>query len=336
MIRLLNWEYWPANIANLPVIAFWLYFSARARHLFFFSAANPAIETGGLLGESKFSILEQLSPAFKPATLFVPAGTAAGSLLSMMRERGIEFPVIAKPNVGERGRGVEKITDEQGLADYLSRRPVDILVQTFVAAPEEFSVLYHRFPGEQTGHISSLCHKVHLHVVGDGRRTVKELVMDSPRALFQWEAQSKNWPLDQVPAAGEVVPLCPLGNHSRGAMFVNANQHIDEQLVRVFDNISRGLQGVHLVRFDLKVRSLAALRAGEGISVVEINGVGGEPAHIYDPGYSAAKAYRDLFRHWKTIYEVARAVNRLGVPYMSLAEGLTRFRAYLRHLRHFS
>ncbi len=336
LIRLLNWEYWPAKIANLPVIAFWLYFSAKARHLFFFSAANPAIETGGILGESKINILNQLPAELKPRTLFLAAGTPPESVLQAMKNQNLSFPVILKPNVGERGRGVEKISDQQALEAYLRLRQVDLLVQAFVEGPEEFSVLYHRFPGEQTGRISSLCHKVPLHVVGDGNRTVEALVMDSPRARFQWKAHSSEWPLNRVPLAGETVLLCPIGNHARGAKFLNANEHIDEQLVRVFDKISQGLHGIYVARFDLKAGSLESLKAGEGISIVEINGVGGEPAHIYDPGYPVRMAYRDLFQHWRTIYEVALEANRLGVSYMSWPEAVARFRAYLQHIRHFT
>jgi hypothetical protein len=53
MTRLTQWEYWPFEVIYLPIFVYWLWLSVKARSLFFFSAANPSIENGGMLGESK-------------------------------------------------------------------------------------------------------------------------------------------------------------------------------------------------------------------------------------------------------------------------------------------
>jgi len=172
LIRLMNWEYWPAQITNIPVVAFWLYFAAKARHLFFFSAANPAIETGGVLGESKINILDQIPQTYKPQTRYVEAQTPLNTWIQILDESGINYPIILKPNVGERGNGVERIEDQEQLSRYLEKYPIDLILQEYISYPGEYSVLYYRFPDAEGGKITSLCRKEYLSVTGDGERSL--------------------------------------------------------------------------------------------------------------------------------------------------------------------
>jgi hypothetical protein len=59
---------------------------------------------------------------------------------------------------------------------------------------------------------------------------------------------------------------------------------------------------------------------------MELNGVGSEPAHIYQPGFSIREAYRVLFFHWKQLFEISRKNRKLGVEYMSLSEAWSKYR----------
>lgn len=336
-IRLLNWEYWPAKLTNLPVLGFWLYFAIKARHLFYFSAANPAIETGGVLGESKIDILHQIPAKYKPTTIFLPANSSFAAVLQQINATNLDFPLIIKPNVGERGRGVEKITSEDELAAYLSHADTALIIQAYIDFPEEYSVLHYRFPDENRGKITSLCHKVYLSVTGDGETSLRGLIKAYPRALLQLSALEERLgtQMEEVPGLGEKVLLMPIGNHARGTMFIDANAEIDQALTETFDHISRQLEGIYVCRYDLKCESLAALKRGEGFKILEINGVVGEPAHIYHPNYPVGRAYRDLFDHWRTIYEVGVRAHSQGVPYMSFKEGWGRLWDYVRYLKDF-
>jgi hypothetical protein len=67
------------------------------------------------------------------------------------------------------------------------------------------------------------------------------------------------------------------------------------------------------------------------VKIVELNGAGGEPTHIYETGYPLFRACGDLLHQWKIIDEVSRLNHRSGVPYMPLAEGVAKFRAYLNY-----
>ena len=318
-----HWEYWPAWLFNIPVVLIWLWHGLRAGSLFFFAAANPAIETGGLLGESKADIMKQLPDRWKPKAVFVPHGTESAKLAGLMENASLSFPVFAKPNIGERGFRVAKINNAEALLDYHGvKNGFDYLIQEYVAWPLELSVLHYRYPGSNKGTISSICVKKYLTVTGDGKRSLGQLIDDYPRARFQQEKLLERWEdaWSNIPEKGEEVLLVPVGNHARGATFIDANHEIDEALCKVFDEIGNSLEGILFARYDLKCASLEALRKGRDFAIMEINGAGAEPAHIYDPENALLRAYHDMYRHWNALFRVSKAQHAQGVPYMSWRE----------------
>jgi hypothetical protein len=336
--RLLHWEYWPAWLFNLPILGIWLFFSLRARSLFFFSAVNPTIPTGGVLGESKKDIIRQLPRQWLPPTCFIPAAPASTQqkqIEKWMKAENQSFPIILKPNVGERGMLVKKINRREELASYLEKNRIDYLAQEFVSLPVELSVTYHRFPGATAGTITSLCRKEHLKVTGDGRRSLNELILDYPRARLQRE-QLKNLhgkALNRIPGAGEVTELVPIGNHCRGATFLDENRKIDQDLTRMFDELSRQMPDIHFGRFDLKCNSLEELKEGRDFRILEFNGIAADPAHVFDPANSIRNAYRDYYRQWKIIYEISREQRKRGVKPMRWAEARRSLTDYIRYKR---
>lgn len=335
-IQLSNWEFWPASIANIPLLLFWAWFALRSRSPLFFSAANPVIETGGLWGESKFHILQRIPKSHLPLTLFIPAGSTAAEALGKMQAAGLGFPIIAKPNVGERGFLVAKIESTQALADYVARHPVDFLIQEFIDLPMELAVLYHRFPDSRRGQVTSVCLKETLRVTGDGHRSVAELMQLSPRARLQADRFEKNFPelMRHIPADREILELEPIGNHSRGTCFLNGNHLIDERLNAAFDRVALQMEGIHYGRFDLKCLSMEDIKDNGNFIVMEFNGVGGEPAHIYDPSYPVWKKYRDFYRHWRIIYRIHREQARCGIKSMGLGEAIDSLRTYFNYKKH--
>lgn len=334
-----NWEYWPVWLANIPTVLFWLYFAARARKLFFFSTANPGIETGGVLGESKINILRRIPTDVLPITLFVPAGEDDPALLSdRIKTAGLAFPIIAKPDVGERGFRVEKLNDAADLETYLSSNKADFLIQEFVGLPLEISVMYYQFPGRTDGTVTSICVKEMLHVTGNGEDTVESLMKNYERASLQLGRfrREKASLLARVPEPGEKLLLEPIGNHSRGTTFLNGNHHIDEAITGVFTTIGRKMEGVFYGRFDLKCESIELLRQGKSLKILEFNGVTAEPAHIYDPAYPIRRAYRDIYRHWHILYQIYRRQKKRGVEAMGLREAVravTEYRRYMKSAR---
>ena len=335
-VKWTNWEYYPVYIANIPTVFFWLYFGIRSRSLFYFSTVNPVIETGGVMGESKINIFNRLPKDTIPKTIFISAEDKdIAHILDKIKAAGIVFPFIAKPDVGERGFLVEKISDEKTLEQYLSKVTVDFLVQDFIAHPLEVSILYYKYPDKQEGHITSVCLKKTLAVLGDGASSVEHLMETYPRARFQLERFRKDYPdlLEVVPAKGESLELEPIGNHCRGTTFLNGNHHIDKDMVSVFDDIMNQMEGIHYGRFDMKCESIEALKQGKGFKILEFNGIASEPAHIYDPSYSVLQAYRDIYSHWKIIFKLSKVQRKKGISAMSLSEAYHSVRTYFKYMR---
>lgn len=320
-IRLFHWEYWSFYVVYAPMIVYWLILSIRARTLFFCSAANPGIEVGGVLGESKINILNRVPEHLKPKTVFVAKDLPMSQVLQAIEAAGIRFPVIAKPNIGQRGNMVEKLDTPQALENHIKRWAIDFLIQDFIDYPEEFSVFHHYYPDGRSG-ITSFTLKKFLSVTGDGISTIETLVKNSPRALLQLPSLQKKKAdiLQTIPQKGEVVKLETIGNHCRGTSFLNGNPLIDEQLVRTFDRITSQIEGINFCRYDLKCTSLEDLKAGKNIKILEINGVGAEPAHIYDPDYPFFQGQKDIFHQWNMIYDLSFAYHREGVPFISFKE----------------
>ena len=335
-VKLTNWEYYPIYIINIPTVFFWIYFGIRARALFYFSAVNPVIETGGVMGESKINILNRLPEYAIPKTIFIKKETAQlSSTLKSISKKGIVFPLIAKPDVGERGFLVEKIANKAELSIYLKKITVDFIIQDFVKLPLEVSVLYYRMPDETKGTITSLCVKKTLSVTGDGISNIEQLMQKHPRARFQLKRFKKDSPtlLQRVLPHGKELELEPIGNHSRGTTFLNGNRHIDAQLEIVFDKISRQMTGIHYGRFDMKCENIDLLKKGKAFKVLEFNGIASEPSHIYDPEYSIIQAYRDIFEHWKIIYKISEVQRKKGIPPMTWKEAWTSILDYFKYKR---
>lgn len=322
LIRLRHWEYWPFEVVYLPVFAYYLYLAAKARSLFFFSASNPSIESGGMLGESKIDILDRIDDRYKPKTLFFSEPVSTDDIINRMLLAGLWFPIIAKPNQGERGWRVEKLTSEAELTHYLLDNHMDLIIQEYVDEPIELGVFYYRTPGQQTGTISSVVQKEFLSVMGDGQSSLLALIRQSDRALLQLPTLTKRYGsrLNEVPAKNVVHQLMPIGNHCRGTKFLNANQLITPELVAVFDRISLPIEGFYYGRYDLRCHSVSDLYRGETIRIMELNGAGAEPAHIYQPGFSLWEGWRALLQHWHILYTISRENHRRGVPYMTMQE----------------
>jgi hypothetical protein len=300
-----------------------------------FTAANPAILAGGVVGESKIEILRGLRgpqgrvarSALVPVSLSPQARRAQAS--SFLDREQIPLPVVLKPDAGQRGSGVVVARTAAELYACLDRSVVDPIVPEYVPGLE-FGVFYYRRPSEARGRILSVTEKRLPSVRGDGRRTLEELILDDRRALgmARFHLARQRARLHEVPAAGREVSLGDLGTHCRGALFLDGRAVLTPALERAFDELSKSFDGFHFGRFDVRVSSIEAFRRGAGFTVIELNGVTSEAAHIYDPGIGLLEAYRVLFEQWRLAFEIGAENARHGVR-------VTPLRTLVRLLLHY-
>ena len=329
VIKVRSWEYWPFGIIQAPLFLYWLWLSLKTRSFSYFSASNPGILMGGMFGESKFDVMEKLPPSVKPKTVLIRLPVTVENLLDQLKEEGLAFPIIFKPDLGERGWMVKKISNIHDIFSYLKEIKIDFIAQDLVTLPLEFGVYYRRYPHESTGVVTSIVGKEMLTVTGDGIKSLQELILDKDRARLQWNSLKEVYRLrlSEVIVAGEKIELISIGNHCLGTMFLNRNHLISDKLSISFDEISRQVEGFYFGRFDLRTASVEDLENGK-VQIMELNGCGAEPAHIYDPGFSLVEAIKVLLRHWRDIYLISVENHRRGVAYISLRKARAIFKNF--------
>ena len=300
----------------------------RARSFFFFAASNPAIENGGFLNESKKDIYAIMPPGLSPKTSFFSLPANADFVLDQLKRDGLTFPLIGKPNIGGRGRGVKALKDEADVRAYVQNAFLDFHIQEFVAFRNEVGIFYCRYPGEAKGHITGIVRKEFLSVTGDGVHTIRDLLRGEKRAILQLESLHRMYgrELDRVLEQGDRKTLVPYGNHARGAKFLDVSYLIDEELTTTIDAVCKQVKDFYFGRLDIRYNTWEELKKGINFSVIEVNGAGSEPTHIYDPGHSLFFAWKEIVRHWIILWRISRRNHKRGYPYLTLKEGIRMFR----------
>ena len=317
--KITNWEHWPAAMFYIPNLPYAFYLSYKARHLAFYTATNPSIQNSGIGTESKFDTMLLVPEKYRAKSILVKPTTSFSEVLIKVKQQEIQFPLIAKPDVGFRGLLVKKINSENELKKYLEKYQIDIIVQEFLDFENECGVLYHRNPESTTGSITSLTLKRFLTVTGNGKLTLKTLILNDERAKLYLDLFSEihHDKLNTIPKKDEVVKLTAIGNHSKGTQFINGNHLINKTLINTFDKLSKAIPGWYYGRVDVKYNSFEALENGIDFKILEINGILAEPTHIYDAeNYTYFKALKCIRNHWKSIYEIATINNKkFNTPY---------------------
>jgi len=336
--RWTRWEFWPAWLFYIPVGANYLRLALKYRGFTLPTAANPGIFSGGFVGESKIATLCDLSatsPEFTAeAVLLTAAGRGSSSplngesagvrgensrdalLAQLLREHGLSYPFIIKPDVGQRGVGVKLIrTPEQAVA-YLQQTTAPLVIQRYSPGPREAGVFYYRFPNEPRGRIFAVTEKIFPTITGDGQHTIEELVWADDRARFiadKYLGRLRHRRSEVLPAR-ETFRLVEAGNHAQGCIFRDGMHLWSEELERRIDEISRRLDGFFIGRYDIRYASDEDLRAGRHFQIIELNGAASEATSIYDVRNSLWAAYRTLFRQWELVFAIGAANRRRGCP----------------------
>lgn len=277
---------------------------------------------GGMFGESKFDVLTLVPEQYKPKTILIKYPVSFHELVQKLKETDLKFPLVFKPDLGERGFMVKRIFNESDVETYLEKIRADFLIQELIDWPVECGVFYTRFPDKPKGEVTSVVIKEMLSVTGNGLSTLQELILSTPRAKLQWEVLKEVYAsrLNEIVATGERIELISIGNHCLGTKFLNGEQYINKRLSDTFDHISKQIPEFYFGRYDLRCQSMEDLYEGK-IMVMELNGCGAEPAHIYQPGYSLWKALGVMATHWKNLYRISMQNHKRGVKFVSFVEG---------------
>ena len=316
--RLVGWEFWPMWLVYLPVIPQILWLVLRYRSVSLPFSVNPCMPASGLVYESKIQILKHLEEHGVPIARFeaIPVGLSPEEklerLAGFMSQLKLSYPVVLKPDIGQRGQGVLVANDESEARSFFEDQVEDTIAQEYIGG-SEYGVFYQRLASREMGEVTSITDKRTTFVVGDGESTLEELILNHPRTvcmarffLAQFEDR-----LEEIPQEGERFMLASIGTHSRGAVFLDGRDLLTPELQAAVDAFSKGVVGFHFGRYDLRVPSAEHLRRGEGIRVIELNGITSEPTHMYDPKHGPIFGWASLMHQWRDIFRIAKE-NRLA------------------------
>jgi len=276
---------------------------------------------GGMFGESKYEVLQKVPSRYTAITTLIKTPCKKNDVIGEMEDKGLKLPVIFKPDLGERGFMVQRINTDSDIDNYLSKMKYSFMIQELVDLPLEFGIFYLRYPSQHKGKVTSVVMKEMLSVTGDGVSTLALLIQRVDRAKLQWETLKKTYSsqLNEIVPKGKTIELVSIGNHCLGTKFLDGSHLINDRLSATFDEMSKQIEGFYFGRFDLRCTSLEDLYTGN-VKILELNGCGAEPAHIYHPGYSVFKAIGVLLNHWKDIFLIARENAERGTSYIPFKE----------------
>ena len=195
---------------------------------------NTCMDNGGFYNSSKYKYLSALPKEWIPRTQLNGFNT-------------LNFPLVVKPDNGQRGKGVQLIAGPTNLSI-----KTDWLFQEYCTLPKECGIFY------VDGKITSVTGKI-----------------------FK-EGQ-------------------PIGSHNLGTTFINENGRINPRLTSAIRTIADTLPGFQYGRMDIKFNTWEELQQLLNFKVIEINGLNSELTHIYHPGYSLLKAYKEIFINYKKL-----------------------------------
>ena len=331
--RFSNWEFWPFYVTNVVTFVYVLYTGlVKYRRATLFTLTNPAIKPdSGFIGERKSSIFKGLRQEYVGRWRLVGAANTMQDRLdllhSFMADHSLDYPIVLKPDAGQRGQGVKICPDHETARQWLEQAERDYLIMEYLPG-EEFGVFYYRLPDQPRGRIFSINRKKLLDVVGDGKSTLEELILRDERAVCMAPMFFENLEadlLDIIPE-GETRQLGQVGTHSRGSLFLDGADLISPELLERVERIVENYSGFYFGRFDLKAPSEEDLREGKNLKVIELNGLTSEATHIYDPKNSIFYAWKTLIDQWSIAFDIAEANLKKGLQPMPLAEFISHWR----------
>lgn len=323
-------EFWPGWVFYTPVVAYWILLGLRYGDVTLPTAANPRIETGGLCGESKSSILDMAGNYAKrwiAPYVTLPTGTHdLARAHTAMQAKGLTLPVVVKPDIGCNGTGVKLVRTEEELKAALAAFPrkIRLVIQKLIPWKHEAGLFYIRHPDSPMGEISSLTYKDIPALRGNGRDTVLQLLQKDSRTskVLHIYTPRLTHCLHEVLPDSDELELVFAGNHCKGAIFRNGKADITPELTRQIDAIMQDIPDFHFGRIDVKFRSAEALREGKDFEIIEINGVGSEAIHIWDSRTTLREAYAAQFHHYRESFRIGAKKKKAGWSPTNLWEGV--------------
>jgi cyanophycin synthetase len=227
----------------------------------------------------------------------------------------VGFPVVIKPLDGNHGRGVQlDLRSEEEVAAAFPAAQAEarrgwVVVESYVGG-NDYRVLV------IGGKMVAVAERVPAHVIGDGAKTVAELVEETnadPRRGVGHEkvltrirlddaaaelVRAQGFELDDVPPKGVMVKLTLTGNMSTGGISIDRTDEAHPDNVEIAEEAAR-VVGLDVAGIDFIVPDIAEPVRETGGAIVEVNAAPGFRMHTHptvgEPQYVAKPVVDLLF-----------------------------------------
>lgn len=306
-----SWNHCPWAIQFLPVIT--KFFKEWGK----INAVNPALSgLSGLMGLSKLEINKRLNSVFRPKNIFLKTIPKSREILEKKfhekYNHGLLFPLIFKPNIGERCTGVHFVSEEK-LTEFLSENVnlENIIMEEFIETTQEFGLSWIFNPINKKVEIITLTERELLKVTGNGKTSLQNLIIQKCKiSSVDLERQNKiiagfsNLELKEKIIGERTISRAASVSYGTISHKIKLPSKQKASLEKLVPQIITDFSGLHAGRFDLKSNSLDDLVSGK-CKVLEMNGIAGTPLDIYDNEISIKEKYQILFDYFSRILDIA-------------------------------
>ena len=309
--RCMRWEFWPPILFYAPILPWCIYRYLRMGRMRTATSVDPCWPDGGAIGESKQHVLDLFPSSLIEPSFRCESDQDPQKVLHLIAEEKWSWPVILKPDEGQRGEGVKLVENSDRMHTLLDEATIPLIVQRYHPGPLEAGLFWWRRPGAEKGMLFSICDKVFPIVIGDGQSTLRKLIISNKRLLLQHRVFFRRFEerLDEVLTEGEELQLTHAGNHAQGCMFRDGEHLRTAELERWIDKACSDVPGYFYGRIDVRYADVEEFKQGKGISIIEANGLSSESTNMYDPSFPITRAWGIMREHWVVAMEIG-SVNR--------------------------
>ncbi|MEO7916301.1 MAG: hypothetical protein ABIR16_01555 [Dokdonella sp.] len=308
----------PKWLNLVPMVLQWAWLGLRHGSITLPSSANPNITAGGLVGDTKSEYFECMGSFARarvaPYVMLSSRDQCPKAFaLEAMQNENLDFPVVAKPDLGWCGYGVRRIDNSDQLDAYLDAYPpgASLMLQRYLDEPGEAGIFYARHPQDASGGLIGVLLRHYPQIIGDGLSTVAQLIGADARLRRTTSSPLHDCDGDYVPGKDEVVRLSLIASTRVGGRYEDGTQYVTPALTAAIEAIAQDMPQFHVGRFDVRYRTLHDLRCGR-FTIMEVNGAGSEAVHAWDPKYSIAEVYRIVFAKQRVLFSIAAANRAKG------------------------
>jgi hypothetical protein len=312
----ITWEQLPWQIQFLPSVIKYIHVVGDMNTI------NPDISgLSGMVGASKAHLNTKVNPIFRPKDALFNIGVTVEQMQRRIIEKKILFPIFIKPVKGERAAGVEFLRDKEALSHVIIDRKRSYIIEEAIMTHAEFCINVQRNLESNMFSVFSITERIIPKVTGDGLSSIRQLIPGLDLTDLQKQkienALDSSF-LNKVLERNISENVVRTASISYGTEYVklNLNPNQKKLLEHQINQMLLPADGFNIGRFDIKANNLQALLVGD-CKVVELNGIGGMPTHVYETHLSIEQKQNILDEYFELLQifsrqQVSRGFKSIG------------------------